>query len=206
MHMNQSSAVRVALRRRDPALQNSGGLMVIGGPPFQGKSVLAAHLAEILPHAYKLEVVDNLSLTSEHWYPEGLTGERLHTPLRSMLDTALGIWNRRLPGAPPLIIVSARAGTRASRRLAHQTAMAAGMKFLYVEAFSHGIRALERLSSLVLSKHELLLRMRRYDAAKQQYIPVGPEEMKILPAVRLRRALSDPDGAIRTVLARWAVA
>lgn len=202
--MNQSSTARLVPRRRDPALQSSGGLIVVGGPPFQGKSVLAAHLAEILPHAYKLEVVDNLSLKSEYWYPEGLGGERRQTPLRSMLDTALSIWNRQVPGAPPVIIVSARSGTRASRRLAHQTATAAGMKFLYVEALSHGIRALERLSSLVLSRHELLLRMRRYDTATQQYIPVGPDETKILPTVRLRRVLSDPDGAIRTVLARWA--
>lgn len=204
--MNQSSTARLAPRRREPALQSSGGLIVIGGPPFHGKSVLAAHLAEILPNAYKLEVVDNLSDKDEHWYPEGLTGERRETPLRSMLDTATEVWNRRLPGAAPVIIISARAGTPAARRLAHQTARAAGMKFLYVEALSHNIRALQQLSSVVLSKHELLLRMRRYDTAGKQYVPVGREEMRSLPAVRLRAVLSDPDAAIHTVLARWASA
>lgn len=204
--MKQTRIASLVPRRREPALQSGGGLLVIGGPPFHGKSLLAAHLAEILPNAYKLEVVDNLSVKDEHWYPQGLAGEPRGTPLRSMLDTAIEFWNRRIPGAPPVIIVSARAATPAVRRFAHQTATRAGMRFLYVEALSHSIRALERLSALVVSRHELLLRMRRYDVASKQYVTVGPEEMKTLPVARLRRVLSDPDAAIRTVLARWASA
>jgi len=202
--MTTTGSVRLLRKRREPVLQSRGGLIVIGGPPFHGKSVLAAHLAEILPHAYKLEVVDNLSLRDEHWYPAGLTGERQLTPLRGMLDTALDVWRRHAPEAPPVIIIAARAGTPALRRLAHRTAEAAGMKFLYVEAFSHQVRALDRLTSLMLPTKELLLRMQRYDAVRRQYVPVSREEMTRLPAARLRAVLSDPDAAIRTVLARWA--
>ena len=83
--MDQSGAARLVLRRREPALRSSGGLIVIGGPPFHGKSVRAARLAEILPNAYKFEVVDNLSFKDEHWYPEGLSGARRQAPPRSML-------------------------------------------------------------------------------------------------------------------------
>lgn len=50
--MNQSRTARLVARRGEPALQSGGGLLVIGGPPFHGKSLLTAHLAEILPNAY----------------------------------------------------------------------------------------------------------------------------------------------------------
>lgn len=178
-------------------------MILVGGPPFQGKSVLAAHLADMLPFAQKLEVVDNLrSSAAEHWLPRGLAGKPEQRPLRGMLDTAVRIWLRSTPR--PIVVVAARAGTPAARRLAHRTAAAAGMKFLFVEARSHTIHAFERLSAMSLPKDELIRVMKRYEQVLEQCVAVDRDEMKTLPTVKLNMVLTDVDGAARSVLARWA--
>lgn len=200
--VNPSRLARQPRGVRDPSLSSAGGLMLVGGPPFHGKSVLAAHLADMLPFAQKLEVVDNLAGKDEHWLPEGVTGQLRHKPLRSMLEAAVSVWVRSSPR--PIVIVSARAGSRAARRLAHRTAVSAGMKFLFVEAFSQTVRTFERLSALMLPKDELLRVMQRYERAVNQYERVEGDEMKSLPAVRLKAVLSDVEAAGRTVLERWA--
>jgi hypothetical protein len=119
-----------------------------------------------------------------------------------MLQTAARLWARSSP--PPVVILSARAGSRTSRRQAQRVAASAGMKFLFVEAFSHTIRAYERLSALMLPKDELLRVMQRHERAVSQYVKVDRDEMKRLPAVRLSAVLSDIEVAGRAVLDRWA--
>jgi hypothetical protein len=183
------------------ALATAGGLIVVGGPPFHGKSILSARLAEALPFAHKLEAVDNLAASSEYWDPTGLMARPYQKPLARMLRSATDIWAQRSPA--PVIIITARAASPALRQLARRTAASAGVRFLHVEAFAHSIRAFERMATLMLPKNELLKRMRRYELAIQQYQPVTGEEARRLPAVRLRTVVSACDAATATVLARW---
>ena len=79
--MPQVRTTTLAPEHRGLALATAGGLIVVGGPPFHGKSVLAARLADALPFAHKLEVVDNLAATSEYWDPTGLMAR---TPITSL--------------------------------------------------------------------------------------------------------------------------
>jgi predicted kinase len=199
--MTGSSLARQPRKARAHVPPSTGGLILVGGPPFQGKSVLAAHLAEMLPFAHKHEVVDNLSGASEHWLPQGLSGAPERRPLRGMLEIAVRVWLRSTPR--PIVVLSARACSPASRRIAHRAAAAAGMKFLFVEARSHTIRAFERLSAMSLPKDELIRVMKQYDRVLTQCVAVDRDEMKMLPAIRLSRVLSDVDGAGRAVLKQW---
>ena len=73
----------------------------------------------------------------------------------------------------------------------------------FAESRSHAIRALARLSTMGLAKHELIRAMKRYDQAVAQFVPVGRAEMKTLPTIRLNTVLSDVEAAARTVLERW---
>lgn len=201
--MTQSALARQPRRVRTQLPTSPGGLILVGGPPFQGKSVLAAHLADILPFSHKLEVVDNLrSGDAEHWLPQGTDGRPKLRPLPTMIDAAVRVWLRNTPR--PVVIVAARAATPSARRLVQRRAAAAGMKFLFVESRSHAIRAFARLSAMSLPKEELIRVMKRYDQAVAQFVPVDRIEMKTLPVVRLNMVLSDVDEAARTVLARWA--
>lgn len=199
--MPQVQAATLSPEHRGLALATAGGLIVVGGPPFHGKSILAARLAEVLPFAHKLEVVDNLATTSEYWDPTGLMVRPYQKPLARMLKVTTDIWTRRSP--PPVMIIAARAASPAVRQLARRTAASAGMQFLHVEAFGHSIRAFERLSSLMLPKDELMKRMHRYDVALRQYVRVTGEEERRLPSVRLRNVLSKCDAAARLVVERW---
>jgi predicted ATPase with chaperone activity len=188
-------------RAPTPALATLGGLIVVGGPPLHGKSILAARLADVLPFSHKLEAVDNLSAASEYWDPSGLLARRNPRPLTHLLKAAADVWARTSPA--PVIIIAARVATQAERQLARRAAESAGVKFLHVEALSHNIRAFARLSSLMLAKDELLERMRRYERAVERYVKVNVEEEKRLPAVRLRNVLADLDAATSTTLERW---
>ncbi len=201
--MNSSPLARQPRRVRTQLPTPAGGLILVGGPPFHGKSVLAARLADILPFAHKLEVVDTLrSGAEEHWLPHGMEGPPQLRPLRAMLDAAVRAWKRGTPH--PIVVVAARAGTPAARRLAHRRAEAEGIKFLYVESKAHTIRAFQRLSALSLPKEELIRVMHRYEQALARYEPIDGLEMKTLPALRLNMVLTDVDGAARAVLSRWA--
>lgn len=184
------------------ALATAGGLIVVGGPPLHGKSLLAARIADVLPFVHKLEATDNLAAASEYWDPTGLMARPYQKPLARMLRMAVDVWTRRQP-QPPVVIITARSATPAVRRLACRTAEAAGMRFLHVEALAPSIRAFQRISSLVLSKDELLTRMQRYEHAMEQYVPVSADEEVRLPAVRVQNALSRGDAATRAVLERW---
>jgi len=199
--MNEAIATRLTPRRRAPALWSAGGLIVVGGPPLNGKSILAARLADILPFSHKLEVVDNLAARGEFWDPTGLMRRPHRSPLAKMLEAAADIWSRSAPSR--VVIIAARAATPASRQLARRAAADAHVKFLHVEALAHSIRAFERLSALMLSRDELLARMQRYEIAMQEYVPVNAAEVKSLPAVRLRHVLSDADRAVQTILENW---
>jgi Magnesium chelatase, subunit ChlI len=199
--MAQVQAVTLTPERRGLALATAGGLIVVGGPPFHGKSILAARLAEVLPFAHKLEAVDNLATTSEYWDPTGLMVRPYQKPLARMLRMTTDIWARRSPS--PVIVIAARSASPAVRQLARRTAASAGMQFLHIEAFAHSIRAFERLSSLMLPKDELMKRMHRYEVAMRQYVRVTGEEEKRLPSVRLRNVLSNCDAAAQVVLRRW---
>jgi len=118
-----------------------------------------------------------------------------------MLKTAVHVWGRSVPR--PVIVLAARAGSPSSRRLARRMAAAAGMKFLFVEARSHPIQAYARLSAMGLPEDDLTKRLKLYDQALKQCVPVGRDEVTTLPALRLKRVLSDIDGAALTVLTRW---
>lgn len=176
-------------------------MLLIGGPPLHGKALLAAHLAELLPFARKLEVADNLIGNDEHWWPEGVEGPARRRPLRSMLTAAVDIWQRSEPR--PIVILSARAGSPAARRLARRVAVSAGIPFLAVEARSHPIRAVQRLTGVGLPKARLLAAMRRYDRAVADYRGLDRDEVASLPGLRLSRVLDDIEAAGRAVLARW---
>ena len=199
------TARKVRLRSRNLEPWQGGGMILVGGPPYQGKGIIAAQLVEHLPHALKLEAIDNLRVKDEHWYPEGPVGVPTHKPLRQMLEAAVDIWNRNILGVPPTIIISARSGTIATRKMAYNAARSRGMKFLFVECLSHNIRAMQRLSAQGLSKNEIIARMKRYDQAIKEYVQVNKEERKELPSLRLTGALIDIEDSINKILAAWNV-
>jgi predicted kinase len=193
------------VRRASPGTRplEGGGLLVIGGPPLGGKSVLAAYLAECLPYAVKIEAIDDLARSHAYWFPEGPGRRVTHVGTSAMLRRARQVWRAGAPGAAPTIIVVARFATKAERALARTVARGAGMRFLFVEACSDEERALHRSPMSMLSVREVQARLARYDAALRAYRRVEEREADWLPAVCLARVLANPKRAMKRVLDAW---
>lgn len=199
----RARAVRHAKVRGVGLVAREGGLLVVGGPPLGGKSILASRLAECLPQSIKLDTIDNLAQEGELWYPDGPTGRAVTNPNREMLEVARRIWSRRQAPDSPVIIVSGRFATRAERATARATARSAGMRFLFVEARSNDIRALRRVSLLVLPAAELVKRFERYERIVRRYRPIDQAEAKEFPTLKLRQVLGDLESALIRVLKAW---
>lgn len=199
----RSSVNRQVSLRHVELLPREGGLLVVGGPPLGGKSILASRLAECLPQAIKLETIDSLAQEDELWYPNGPTGRVVADPNREMLDVACRIWNRRRPPDSPVIIVSGRFETPALRAAARRAARSAGMTLLFVEARSNDIRALRRISLLALPTAALEKRFELYEKVVRRYCPIDPAEAKEFRILRLRRVLGDLEGSLVRVLKAW---
>jgi predicted kinase len=199
--MSSSSPFRASARTRakKPRLASRGGLIVIGGPAYGGKNVLAARLAEWLPRVIKLETVDRLP--DEVWFPNGLEGRAVARPERPMLAHARTLLAKR--GIPPTVILVARFGEPSLRERAVEAASAAEVPFLYVEARSSNIRALRRLFRIVGSHEDAAERMKLYERATEKYVQVDSDETRTLPCVRLAGVLRDVDAASARVLAAW---
>jgi predicted kinase len=180
-----------------------GGLILVSGPPFQGKSLLATRLVENLPNTFKLEAQDNLATTAECWFPEGPSGVRVEKPTAQLLAAARGIWNRREAPHLPVIVVTARFETKASRRRAAAMARSCGMPFLLVEARSRNIPTMRRIPTLTLPAAEVLARYQRLERALERYEPIDKTEAAALKCLCLKRVLSDLEAAVARVLLRW---
>jgi hypothetical protein len=201
----RSTAVRQESERGVGLLAREGGLLVVGGPPLGGKSVLASRLAECLPQSIKLETIDNLAQEDELWYPDGPTGKAVASPNLEMLKVARRLWSRRRSESP-VIIVSGRFDTPAARSAARETARSAGMPFLFVEARSNDIRALRRISILALPTAEMVKRLDLYEKTVRGYLPVRSDEARAFRLLRLGRVLGNLDGALVRVLEAWGAA
>lgn len=177
--------------------------MVIGGPPFSGKGLLASRMVECLPYAVKLETIDNLSRPTERWYPSP-AGDAITRPASKMLTAAQSIWWEHLETPRPVIVLSARFESPALRRRAHALAQRLKARFLYVEARSRNVRALRRLSRMVLPAHAAERQIANYEKAVARYRKIEGAEAARLPCVRLHDVASDIDGAVSTVLEAWA--
>ena len=196
-------AARAASTRR-PAVQIPvGGLLVVGGPPLEGKGVLAARLTESLPFAIKIETVDHLSHGDELWFRDGPTEPGIADPLRQMLALARSIWEERQPAEPPVIVLAARFATPAARSRAATMASNVGMKFLFVEVRSSQIRALRRIPVAGLASEQAVARIELYERILSRYKPLGDEETRLFRSVRLKRALGNLEGALQRVLRVW---
>ncbi len=180
-----------------------GGMIAIGGPPLGGKSVLAARLAECLPNALRLEAIDDLARARPYQLAEHAHAAPLRVTSKVLLERAKQIWRNKRPGRPPTILVVTRFGSAAERRRAKLQAQLAGMPFLFVEVRSKEERALLRVPMSTLSPSEIDVRMRRYDAALAEYVPMSRAEALALPGLRLDRVLSRLDAAVGRVLAVW---
>ena len=190
-------------KRSNLRLQPVGGLIAVGGPPCEGKSVLAARLAELLPDAFRLEAIDNLSRREQYWYPNGPGGKRVDRPETKLLDAARGQWAGHRLRTEPTLLVIARFGTPLARRRARRVAATASMPFLFVETRSSTKRALRRAAKVVLRPEVAVARIERYERARASYVPVEPDEAAFLPAVRLQGVLKDLDAAAQRVLDQW---
>jgi len=201
------SAIRAPGRRRTPASHTRplemGGLIAIGGPPLGGKGLLAQRLAECLPHAVKLEAIDDLSRARPYWLPHGPGGRVLANPTAAMLQRARQLWRRRRAGYVPTILVATRFASAAERRSAKTAARLVGMRFLFVEARSRDERALRRIPMSFLSREDLLTRIERYEAALRSYRPLNRAEAALLPGLRIARAQARLEEAVDRVIAAW---
>jgi len=193
--------------KRKPALQAAqGGLLIVAGPPLEGKGLIAARLAEWLPFGVKIETVDSLVQEDELWFRFGPAGPAVVDPHREMLALARRMWRERTPAAPPVIVLSARFGTSAARARAAATARAARMKFLFVETRSSQIRTLRRIPSLARTAELVVSRVEMYERIVRRYEPLTVDEMKQMKCVRLRNTLGDVEGAVYRVLRGWEAA
>ena len=180
-----------------------GGLMIIGGPPFGGKSLLASRMVESLPYAIKLEAIDNLVRPTERWYPSPMA-DAVTRPATKMLSAAQSIWWDHLETMHPVIVLSARFETPTLRRRAHALAQRLGARFLFVEAMSSNIRALRRVSRKVIEPHAIERRIANYERAVGRYRKIDDVEAGRLPCLRLTGVLSDLDAAVGAALTAWA--
>jgi len=178
----------------------------VGGPPIEGKGLVAARLAEWLPFGVKIETVDSLIQEDELWFRYGPAGAALPHPHREMLALARRIWQRRRPATPPVIVLCARFGTAAARSRAAATARAARMRFLFVEARSSQIRTLRRIPELARTAELVLSRVEIYERILRRYEPLTVDEMKDMNCVRLQNTLRNIEGAIARVLRAWDMA
>jgi hypothetical protein len=193
---------RGARRAAEPV--EAGGLIAIGGPPLGGKSVLAARLAEWLPHCLVLEARDDLSRAEPYWNPGGPGARSARDATASLLARARELWRRRRPGAPPVLVVVTRFGTVRERRRAKLATRVGGMRFLFAEAGSRGDVALRPFPLDALSGELLEARIARYEAALRAYRAVTRVEALALPALRLAQVQSRLDESVRQVLRAWA--
>ena len=191
-----------SLRLRSTSPIATGGLIAIGGPPLGGKSVLAARLAECIPHSVRLEAIDDLS-RAQPFLARGGLRRVVRDPTADLLQDARRIWREQAPGTAPTILIVTRFATAAERRRAKVAARLAGVRFLFVEARSHDDRALRRIPSAFVTRAELDKRLARYEKASREYRPIERAEALILPALRLQRVHSELDAAVDQVLGTW---
>lgn len=159
------------------------------GPALEGKGPLASTVLERLPHGIAIGASDDLAgpATSE----------------RELLEAARSAWRGRHE-ATATVMLQGRFGTAATRRAAATLARDERMAFLLVESTSTAIRSLRQVSRLFLPTEEVVRRLERYELARKAYSPVTEAERTQLPALSLRRVLSDLDGAADRVLRAWA--
>jgi hypothetical protein len=165
--------------------------------------VLAARLVECLPYAMKLETADNLERDQEHLPTHKAKSRIVANPQRDLFARARELLDGGRPWSRPVVILSCRFATPASRRAAQTIARGAGVRFLFVEARSRDIRALRRIPMSFLSPDELKRRTARYEHACAEYQPLTREEMRLLPGLRLTKVLSELDRAVERVLVAW---
>ena len=183
---------RGSLRVRGVSPVATGGLIAIGGPPLGGKSVLAARLAECIPHSVRLEAIDDLS-RAQPFLARGGIRRAVRDATADLLQDARRLWRERAPGTAPTILIVTRFATAAERRRAKVAARLAGVRFLFVEARSRDDRALRRVPSAFVTRSEL-------DQAAR---PLREGDERV-PPHRARRG-ADPAGALppaRAVAAR----
>lgn len=177
-------------------------LLVIGGPPLHGKTLLGSLVAECLPFCLKLESIDNLSA------PQERLAEELHhtsgTPALALLAVIEKLWEHTGSEVAQTVVVVARFADPAEREAAAALATRAGAKFLYVEALSSNASASQRFSSLLLSAQEMIQRMALYENAVAEYVTVDKAESQKYPCLKLKRCLSDIHKSGEKVLAHWA--
>ncbi len=166
-----------------------GGILVVSGPPLEGKGPLAARLLDELPNAIKLEALDDLS-------PRSRPAEA------ALLAGARALWATDRV-AEPTVIVSARFATPAARKRAAALARELGVRFLLVEVTSTPIRSLRRVTRLFLDAKQTTERLNRYQRAKDTYVALDLEERARLPGISLKRALGDLDEAVLRVARAW---
>lgn len=177
----------------------SGGLIVIGGPPFGGRGALAALLAEWLPRSLKLETVEELSReTFPPNVPTPAVGARA-----SAAAVAAAIKRIQVAGPKRIVIVAGRFERPQTRRLAYESARESGVPFLYVEARSSNIRAIRRMFPLLHARTNPARKLELYERALERYVALDARERARLPSVALRAVLSDLDAACASVLSTW---
>jgi len=178
--------------------------MVVCGPPLGGKGPLAARLHDKLPNTIRLEALDDLSRDGAAYFPKGRFGPATEYAEAVMLREAARAWARRGEN-PPLILVCARFESPALRRSAAELARREQMRFMLVEAMSAPLRALHRVSGLMLPVHEMTTRLERFERAQANYQAVSVAERKRLPALTLKAVLADLDRAADRALNAWLV-
>jgi hypothetical protein len=184
-------------------LPSLGGLLAIGGPPFGGKQLLAAHLSERIPNVVKIETLDDLNEAEEVWKPQTLHNQKIIKPVPVILASLRRLWSKGAISRLHTIILSARFSTPKERLRAHEFAQDLDIPFLFVESLSSNIRTMRRISSIPIQQKEILKRLQRFENALNRYELIGEKEAKSFSTLRLKNVLSHLEDSVKEVLTFW---
>ena len=182
-----------------------GGLIVVCGPPFSGKSLIGTRLAECLPNAVKLEAEDNILRAGEVWYPDDRSREPVHKPQGKLLETASDIWGTCEIGRTPIVILVARFATPSARRRAYKLARSKNVFFLLIQAHSTNMPVMRRISKLLLPRGQASKRIEQITKAVKAYQAISSGESEQYPCVRLKGDLSALDNLFAEIVSKWLV-
>jgi hypothetical protein len=185
--------------------QPRGGLIVVCGPPFGGKSLIGTRLAECLPHSIRLEAEDNLMRAGEVWYPDDRERRPVRNPQSKMLEAARGHWKHATVAQRPNVIVVARFATPAARLRAYKFALAENVKFLVIQANSKNLRAMRGLSEMLLPPDKAAKRVAQLQKAIDGYRPLTKDELRRFACLRLKGNLRALDDLFARVVEKWLI-
>jgi hypothetical protein len=184
-------------------VRKSGGLIVVCGPPFSGKSLIGARLAECIPNSVKLEAEDNLLRAGEVWYPDDRRRDPVRNPQKKMLEAAGEIWDRCPDKRAPFVIIIARFATPAARQRAYKLALSHNVSFFLIQASSTNLRSMRTMSQLLLPPRKAEKRVAQITKDQKKYRPLTKDEKRRFACLSLKGDLGILDNLFLDIVKTW---